>query len=423
MDKRTLSERLLVNAIEKKDSDIIIVSDLDEIPRGSSIKEFKGEYIKYFEQNQFSYFLNYNVGISPIAEGTFSRITTWRQMKESDMTMTALRYAKLGEAQAIKNGGWHFSWMGGANKIIDKLKSWAHQEFNKPELLVASDIESNINKGKEHFGRPGIGETKKVSIDNTFPKFVQENQDYLRTRGLLDNTPEPKIAIIMPYYNDPNLIKSVSAITGQTYQNWELFIVDDGSDMDKSASNILASHPKIRHHWQKNSGPAAARNLVLNYLTDKEKQTGYKDFTHIAFCDSDDIWNKDFLVSNLAYICDNDMVYCSVNHRFEDGSVAVPFGIPDPVEYPGREIMLATPFIYISSVLCKKDAIGFNRFDSQLDSIEDWEMWLRLDKQGNKICHNPEKLVTYTVKNGMAAKRTDEQVNIIRNRYRQKELV
>lgn len=227
----------------------------------------------------------------------------------------------------------------------------------------------------------------------------------------------------MPYYNDPNLIKSVSAITGQTYQNWELFIVDDGSDMDKSASNILASHPKIRHHWQKNSGPAAARNLVLNYLTDKEKQTGYKDFTHIAFCDSDDIWNKDFLVSNLAYICDNDMVYCSVNHRFEDGSVAVPFGIPDPVEYPGREIMLATPFIYISSVLCKKDAIGFNRFDSQLDSIEDWEMWLRLDKQGNKICHNPEKLVTYTVKNGMAAKRTDEQVNIIRNRYRQKELV
>lgn len=407
----------LANAItDKKDSDIIIVSDLDEIPRGSSIKEFTGDYIKYFEQNQYSYFLNYNVGISPIAEGTFSRITTWRQLRESGMSMTALRYAKLGEAQGIKNGGWHFSWMGGAHKIIDKLKSWAHQEFNKPELLVASDIEDNISKGKEHFGRPGIGETKKVPIDNTFPKFVQENQEYLRNKGLLDSTPDPKVAIIMPYHNDPTLVKSVSAIIGQTYQNWTLFIVDDGSDIDKRATNILASHPKIKHFEKVNGGPASARNSALDIIG--------KDFTHIAFCDSDDVWDKNFLVANLSKIGDNDMVYSSVNHVFENGQPAYPYGIPDPDEYPGGEVMLATPFIFMSSVLCRKDAIGFNRFDTQLDSVEDWEMWLRLDKQGKKIIHNPEKLVTYTVKNGMAAKRTDEKVNIIRNRYeRQKNLV
>ncbi len=404
------------NVIDQKDSDIIIVSDLDEIPRGTSIREFKGDYIKYFEQNQYSYFLNYNVGISPIAEGTFSRITTWRQMRESGMTMTGLRYAKLGEAQAIKNGGWHFSWMGGPNKIVDKLKGWAHQEFNKPELLNPDMIKDNISKGKEHFGRPGVGETKRVSIDSSFPKFVQENQDYLREKGLLDNIVDPKVAIIMPYYNDNhNLLKSVGAITGQSYQNWELFIVDDGSDEDKKAIKILASHPKIKQFEKTNGGPASARNAALDMIE--------KEFTHIAFCDSDDIWDNTFLEKQLKAIGDNDMVYCSVNHAFEDGSVAIPYGIPDPEVYPGREVMLETPFIFISSVLCKREVIEMHRFDSKLDSVEDWEMWLRLDKFGNKICHNPEKLVTYTVKNGMAGKRTEEQVDIIKRKYSKKELV
>ena len=148
-----------------------------------------------------------------------------------------------------------------------------------------------------------------------------------------------------------------------------------------------------------------------------DKQLG---ITHIAFCDSDDVWNQDYLTKQLKALGDNDMVYCSVNHVFENGEKAVPFGIPDPEIYPGGEVMLETPFIFISSVLCKRETIGFNRFDSKLDSVEDWEMWLRLDKQGHKICYNQEKLVTYTVKQGMASKRKQEQVDIIKIKYGRK---
>ena len=251
-----------------------------------------------------------------------------------------------------------------------------------------------------------------VAIDETFPRFIQDNIDRLKKSGLINTVIVPdKVAIIMPYYNDKEfLTKSVSAIMAQDFNDWELFIADDGSDEDKKAVNILASHPKIHITETTNQGPAAARNIIMDLFPIKE-------FTHIAFCDSDDMWEPNYLATQLATIRDNDMVYCSVNHKFKDGTAAYPLGIPDPDVYPGNKVMVNTPFIFISSVVCKQEAIGWNRFDSQLDSIEDWEMWLRLDKQGKRIFHNPEKLVTYTVKSGMAGKRTEEQVNIIKKKY------
>ena len=402
----------MINLLKEncKDEDIIMISDLDEIPRGGAIAPVITP--KYFEQNQYSYYLNYNVGISPITPGTFSRITSYKWLRENNLSLTGLRYHPLSEDDKIADGGWHFSWMGGNTAIVDKLESWAHQEFNKPEFKDLTRISVNINNNKEHFGRDGVGATTVVAIDETFPRFIQDNIDRLKKSGLINTVIVPdKVAIIMPYYNDKEfLTKSVSAIMAQDFNDWELFIADDGSDEDKKAVNILASHPKIHITETTNQGPAAARNIIMDLFPIKE-------FTHIAFCDSDDMWEPNYLATQLATIRDNDMVYCSVNHKFKDGTAAYPLGIPDPDVYPGNKVMVNTPFIFISSVVCKQEAIGWNRFDSQLDSIEDWEMWLRLDKQGKRIFHNPEKLVTYTVKSGMAGKRTEEQVNIIKKKY------
>ena len=54
--------------------------------------------------------------------------------------------------QRILNGGWHFTWMGGVEKIILKLMNTAHQEFNKPENLIPEEIEKKIRSG----GSPDI---------------------------------------------------------------------------------------------------------------------------------------------------------------------------------------------------------------------------------------------------------------------------
>lgn len=391
--------------------DIVIVSDLDEIPRATAIKEFKGDMM-YFEQTQYSYYLNYEVGISKISPGTFSRITTYDFIRKNKLTLTGVRYYRLEETAAIKNGGWHFSWMGGPNKIVEKLESWAHQEFNNDQFKDVDKIHENISNGIEHFGRPDVGKFNKVLITNTFPTFVQNNVSYLHNIGLIDPGGVPTVAIVMPYYNDTvNLTKSVSAIMAQTFVNWHLFIVDDGSDMSKMASDILANHHKITIIYQKNSGPAAARNTALDKISTQSW------FTHIAFCDSDDIWDNDFLEYQLNNIGSSDIVYSSVKHQFENGQTAYPYGIPDPEEFPGFDVMLDQPFIFISSVLCKASVLKYERFDTKLDSIEDWDMWLRLCRNGLKFFKNKETSITYTVRQGMASKRTEDKVSLMKHKF------
>jgi len=399
----------IINALEPiaKDEDMIIVSDLDEIPRASKIDNY--EEPKFFEQNQFSYYLNYNVGISTIAPSTFSRIAPMKFIRERKLSLTGLRYEEMSNDQKISDGGWHFSWMGGSKAIIQKLEGWAHQELNTLEYKDSTRINYLISQGREHFGRNSNIITKKWEIDHSFPIFVQENQQYLTDKGLLDVS---KVAIIMPYYNDEaNLLKSVSAITGQSFLNWTLFIIDDGSEDRQKAVKILASHPKITIIEKENGGPSSARNMGLNKVTSG-------DFTHIAFCDSDDIWDKDYMMKQLNKIDINDIIYSSVRHQFDNGQEAIPYGIPDPLEYPGGKIMLETPFIFISGVVCRYHVLSHQRFDDRLDSIEDWDMWLRLDDLGCSFIHNPEKLLTYTVKStGMAPKRTEEKTQLLKNKY------
>ena len=157
------------------------------------------------ERNQYSYYLNYNVGISPITPGTFSRITTFKFLKDNLSTLTSIRYMNLPPEAGIKDGGWHFSWMGGSKKIVEKLESWAHQEFNKERFKNPESIDYFINSGKEHLGRIGIGETIPVEIDSTFPEYIQTHQKELIEKGLINPISTPRVAIIMPYFNDKTL--------------------------------------------------------------------------------------------------------------------------------------------------------------------------------------------------------------------------
>jgi hypothetical protein len=61
--------------------------------------------VKWFEQDQYSYYLNYHVGISPIYPGTFSRITNWGYIDRNNLSLTGLRYLVLREEDGIRDGG------------------------------------------------------------------------------------------------------------------------------------------------------------------------------------------------------------------------------------------------------------------------------------------------------------------------------
>lgn len=130
------------------------------------------------------------------------------------------------------------------------------------------------------------------------------------------------VSIILPTYNRAKFLDSAfRSIISQTYQNWELIIVDDGSTDDSQAiiENFISSCPnKIQYIVQSNKGPARARNNGISNASGSV----------IAFFDSDDIWLPHHLSSCLKVLDDHsdvDWVYAACKRiQYENGSVILP---------------------------------------------------------------------------------------------------
>lgn len=218
----------------------------------------------------------------------------------------------------------------------------------------------------------------------------------------------PKIAIVMPYYNEPELLKrSVEGVLKQNYSNWKLYIVDDGSSEENRADRNIIQNRQIKIINKPNSGVSDARNRALDHI---QAEGG---FTHIAYCDADDIWETMHLEDALTALTvfEADMTYSIPEFKFVDGTPAMPFGIPQYTSYPGLETLKKQNFIYISSVMHKIECCNVGGFDKDVNSLEDWDMWLRIAKAGYKIKQSLLKFpsLTYTCKNnGNGSKRTEE---------------
>lgn len=96
----------------------------------------------------------------------------------------------------------------------------------------------------------------------------------------------PHFSVIMPLYNKaPYVRKAVESVVGQTYADWELIVVDDGSTDDSASIVESIRDPRIRLIRQANAGVGAARNRGV-----KESIASY-----ICFLDADDWWESTFL--------------------------------------------------------------------------------------------------------------------------------
>jgi beta-1,4-mannosyl-glycoprotein beta-1,4-N-acetylglucosaminyltransferase len=388
------------------DDDIIIVSDVDEIPRGDKIKFFdrKNPWM-YFEQNQYHFYLNAESKKPDPMPGVFSRITTYGTMKNMQLLATDIRYRPIDQNHKIANGGWHFTWLGGSKRIVEKLEAFAHQEINIDKYKDIHTIQKNIDSGKDAFGRSEENITKFVEIDKSYPAYIINNLEAYISKGFVkENSAAPKVAIVMPYYNDSLFLnQTIDSILSQAYTNWDLYIIDDGSDMEHAARNIIKSNDtRIRLYEKPNGGPSSARNFALEII----KKNNYK---FVAYCDADDRWKTNYLKSQIENLQSCDISYCSADTVFDDGSIAVPFGIPDPDAYPGLEYMLQSPFIYISGVVHDARCMTVGYFDGDLNSIEDWDMWARMAEAGFRFAKNKNTKIIYTVKkeSNMSSKRSD----------------
>jgi len=116
----------------------------------------------------------------------------------------------------------------------------------------------------------------------------------------------PAVTIVLPTYNRASFLsEAFTSIEQQTFSDWELVVVDDGSTDDTRAmvDRFADSHAQtVRYFFQRNRGPSTARNLGVAHATSR----------YVAFFDSDDIWQPDYLASGVGALdanSDVDWVY------------------------------------------------------------------------------------------------------------------
>jgi beta-1,4-mannosyl-glycoprotein beta-1,4-N-acetylglucosaminyltransferase len=162
-------ERLQRDAIREgcnlSEGDFLIVSDADEIPSAESIKAYNPKQgFSYFYQHLFYFYLNtYSCGWGG------PKIIPNERFQRGE-SLTALRSAWC-EPVPCDRAGWHFSYLGGKERVLQKIASFAHVEMNveKNRKLVDGWIcDARLWNNQQLEIKP---------IDSLFPQYVFDNQD------------------------------------------------------------------------------------------------------------------------------------------------------------------------------------------------------------------------------------------------------
>lgn len=207
----------------------------------------------------------------------------------------------------------------------------------------------------------------------------------------------PLVSVITPAYNAEKFIaETIQSVQAQTYTDWEMIIVDDGST-DKTADIIkeFSKHDnRIQYHYQPNGKQGKARNLAIKQAKGK----------YLAFIDADDLWVENKLERQLKVFTQYpqvDLVY--TNGVSFKGSI-------ENVTKEHKEIggmidktlmfqtMLNGKSLPNLSVIVKKECVdAINGFaeDYQLQNAEDYQLWLRLADNSCQMYGLEENLFYY----------------------------
>jgi FkbM family methyltransferase len=222
-----------------------------------------------------------------------------------------------------------------------------------------------------------------------------------------------KVAVITPVYNDLERIQNaVRCVQSQTHGDIVHYIYDDAStDGTSQWLETVRGDPKIRVYGaHANHGQSHARNTLL----DAALNTGYD---YIAFLDSDDTWHPEHIAQSIEQLANAgaSLVYHRPDFVFPDGSPAFAHNIPEPAIFIAKQL-LANNYIWISTVVVQSECLKTERFDSELNSIEDWDMWIRLS-QKYKFVRSPQKTATYLVGRSSQAQHGRTKLPVIAKKH------
>lgn len=188
----------------------------------------------------------------------------------------------------------------------------------------------------------------------------------------------PRVSVIMPAYNAERFIaRAIESVLSQTFPDWELIVVDDGST--DGTAEVLAdlTDPRIRMIRQANGGEAVARNRGLDAVTGE----------YVAFLDADDLYLPNALADMVQYLNTHPEVAVLLSDGYfcdEHGKPLMRLSEHRPGPYTGDILEpLVLSASVISGIICtmsRRTTIERSgvRFDPALVIGPDWDFWIQL---------------------------------------------
>ena len=213
---------------------------------------------------------------------------------------------------------------------------------------------------------------------------------------MTNSLPRPQVSVIVPVWNaELYIAATLRSIRDQEFAAIEVLVVDDCST-DRSA-DIIKDFVRADHRFKyykspsNFGGPAGPRNIGLDAAQGEL----------IAFCDADDIWVSYKLSMQVETLRTTQAhLICSAVYDFHDENSLPTY--PRPTNPAIREVshlkLSIKNWIALSSVVVEKsvmDEIGHFNTHRSFIAVEDYDMWLRLSRQGGRIYRISSPLVHY----------------------------
>ncbi len=180
----------------------------------------------------------------------------------------------------------------------------------------------------------------------------------------------PRVSIVMPCYNGAAfLAAAVDSVLAQTYRDYELIVVDDGST-DRSAEILAGYGGRLRVIRQSNRGVSAARNNGI----------GQARGELVGFLDSDDYWDPEFLEEMVQGMADPRTAIAYCGWQNVGAGEGKPFVPPDYEGADKMHHMLRFASLWpIHAVLIRRSLMPAGpAFNPAYPACEDYDLWLRI---------------------------------------------
>lgn len=180
----------------------------------------------------------------------------------------------------------------------------------------------------------------------------------------------PRVSVLIPVYNcEAFLGSALDSVLAQTYTDYEIVVVDDGSTDGTAA--VAAGYAQVRLIRNGHHGISASRNLAIDNARGE----------FIAFLDGDDLWTPDKLEKQIAYMDshpESQIVFTDAKNFFD--------GDPDTMSDRQRELLNANLDLYLASSLIRTDLFRkYGNFREDLHHGEDTEWVMRIGACGIKL--------------------------------------